>query len=110
MSEWVTATASAMRCNVRVKTPPPHLLQGVGNVRLHLRVLREDQTGQQGGALLGRQRAQHVLEEQFGQQQLVAADLTRHAAFQLHRTAAVDVLEGLQHLRRSSGKQTSESG
>lgn len=68
-------------------------------MRLHLRVLCEDQTGQQGGALLRRQRAQDVLEQQLGQQQLVAADLTSHAAFQLHRPAAVDVLEGLQHLK-----------
>lgn len=84
----------------------PHLLQRVGNVRRHLRVLCEDQTGQQGGALLGRQRAQDIFEQQLGQQQLVAADLTGHAAFQLHRAAAVDVLEGLQHLRQ--GKQSSE--
>lgn len=66
---------------------------------LHLCVLREDQTGQQGGALLGRQGAESVLEQQLGEQQLVAADLARHAALQLHGTAAVDVLEGLQHLR-----------
>ena len=71
-------------------------------MRLHLRVLREDQTGQQGGALLGRQRAQGVLEQQLGQQQLVAADLTSDAAFQLHRPAAVDVLERLQHLRQKN--------
>lgn len=81
---------------------PPYLLQCVGNVRLHLRVLCEDQTGQQGGALLGCQRAQDILEQQLGQQQLVAADLTGHPAFQLHRPAAVDVLEGLQDLRQTS--------
>lgn len=80
---------------------PPYRLQCAGDVRLHLRLLREDQAGQQGGALLGRQRAQDVLEQQLGQQQLVAADLTGHAALQLHRPAAVHVLEGLQHLRRS---------
>lgn len=78
---------------------PPYLLQCAGNVRLHLRFLREYQTGQQGGALLGRQRAQDVLEQQLGQQQLVAADLTGHAALQLHRPATVHVLERLQHLR-----------
>lgn len=71
----------------------------MGDVRLHLSVLRENQTGQQGGALLGRQRAQNVLKEQLGEQQLMAADLTGHPAFQLHRAAAVDVLEVLQHLR-----------
>ena len=58
-----------------------HLLQRVGNVRLHMRVLSEDQAGQQGGALLGRQRTQDVLEQQLGQQQLVAADLTSYSAF-----------------------------
>lgn len=87
-----------------MKTLPPHLLQCVGNVRLHLRVLCEDQTGQQGGALLGRQRAQGVLEQQLSQQQLVAADLTGHSAFQLHRATAVDILEGLQHLRQTGGE------
>lgn len=76
-----------------------YLLQRVGDVWLHLRVLREDQTGQQGGALLRRQRAEGVLEQQLGEQELVAADLAGHAAFQLHGAAAVDVLEGLQHLR-----------
>lgn len=85
-----------MRYKQEDKTPRrPYLLQCVGDVRLHLCVLCEDQTGQQGGALLGRQWAQDVLEQQLGQQQLVAADLTSHAAFQLHRPAAVDVLEGL---------------
>lgn len=87
-----------------MKTLPPHLLQCVGNVRLHLRVLCEDQTGEQGGALLGRQRAQGVLEQQLSQQQLVAADLTGHTAFQLHRATAVDILEGLQHLRQTGGE------
>lgn len=81
--------------------PPPHLLQRVGDVRLHLGVLSEDQTGQQGGALLGRQRAQDILEQKFCQQQLVAADLTSYAAFQLHCPAAVDVLEGLKNLREA---------
>ena len=76
----------------------PYLLQSVGDVRLHLSALREDQTGQQGGALLGRQRTQDVLKEQLGEKQLVAADLTGHAAFQLHRAAAVHILELLQHL------------
>lgn len=80
---------------------PPHLLQRVGDVRLHLGVLSEDQTGQQGGALLGRQRAQDVLEQKLRQQQLVAADLTGYAAFQLHCPAAVDVLEGLKDLREA---------
>lgn len=78
---------------------PSYLLQRVGDVRLHLSVLREDQTGQQGGALLGGQRTQDVLEEQLGEEQLVAAYLTGHPAFQLHRAAAVDILEVLQHLR-----------
>ena len=72
-------------------------------MRLHLRILREDQTGQQGGALFGRQRAQDVLEQQLGQQQLVAAYLTSYAAFQLHRPAAVDVLEGLKDLKGTRG-------
>lgn len=71
----------------------------MGDVRLHLSVLREDQTGQQGGALLGGQRTQNVLKEQLGEEQLVAAYLTGHAAFQLHCSAAVDILELLQHLR-----------
>lgn len=62
-------------------------------MRLRLRVLGEDQAGHQGGALFGRQRAQDVLEQQLGQKQLVAADLTGHSAFELHRAAAVDVLQ-----------------
>lgn len=79
-----------------------YLLQRVGNVWLHLRVLPKDQTGQQGGALLGCQGAESVLEQQLGEQELVAADLAGHAALQLHGAAAVDVLEGLQHLRVTS--------
>lgn len=71
----------------------------MGDVRLHLSVLCEDQTGQQGGALLGRHWTQDVLEEQLGEEQLVAAYLTGHAAFQLHCATAVDILEVLQHLR-----------
>lgn len=59
----------------------PHLLQGVGDVWLHLSVLCEDQTGQQGGALLGGQWTQDVLKQQLGQKQLVAADLTGNTAF-----------------------------
>lgn len=59
----------------------PHLLQGVGDVWLHLSVLCEDQTGQQGGALLGGQWTQDVLEQQLRQKQLVAADLTGNTAF-----------------------------
>lgn len=78
----------------------PHLLQGVGDVWLHLSVLGEDQTGQQGGALLGRQRTQDVLEQQLRQKQLVAADLPGDAALELHGAAAVDVLQLLQHLGR----------
>lgn len=62
------------------KNPSLYLLQRVGDVRLHLRVLCKDQTGQQGGALLGRQRAQSVLEQQLSEQELVAADLTGDAA------------------------------
>lgn len=68
-------------------------------MRLHLGVLGEDQAGQQGGALLGRQRAQDVLKKELRQQQLVAADLAGHPALQLHGAAAVDVLEGLEDLR-----------
>lgn len=85
---------------------PPYLLQCVGDVRLHLSVLREDQTGQQGGALLGCQRTQNVLKEQLGEKQLVAAYLTGHPAFQLHCAAAVDILEVLQHLRAERYGQT----
>lgn len=82
----------------------PHLLQRVGDVRLHLCVLCKDQTGQQGGTLLWRQRAQDVLKEQLCQQQLVAADLTSYASFQLHCSAAVYVLEGLKNLRETRGQ------
>lgn len=57
-----------------------YLLQRVGDVWLHLRVLREDQAGQQGGAFLGREGAQSVFEQQLGEQELVAADLTGHTA------------------------------
>lgn len=88
--------------SARTNHLPHYLLQRVGDVWLHLRVLRKDQTGQQGGALLGRQGAQSVLEQQLGEQELVAADLAGHAALQLHGATAVDVLEGLQHLRVTS--------
>lgn len=78
-----------------------HLLQRVGDVWLHLGVLSEDQTRQQGGALLRRQRAQDVFKQQLGQQQLVAADLTGHAAFQLHCPTVVNILEGLKDLKET---------
>lgn len=73
-------------------------------MRLHLCVLRKDQTGQQRGTLLWRQRTQDVLEQQLRQQQLVAADLTSHTSLQLHCSAAVDVLEGLKDLRKTRGE------
>lgn len=94
----------------KIYHPSSYLLQRVGDVWLHLRVLREDQTGQQGGALLGREGAQGVFEEQLGEQELVAADLTGHAALQLHGAAAVDVLEGLQHLWWPAGGVKAKAG
>lgn len=74
---WVLIPLHKSSSNLLVA---PHLLQGVGDVWLHLSVLGEDQTGQQGGALLGGQWTQDVLEQQLRQQQLVAADLTGDTA------------------------------
>lgn len=56
-----------------------HLLDCVGDVRLYLSVLCEDEAGQQCGALLGGQRTQSVLKQQFCEQELMTAYLTRHS-------------------------------
>lgn len=74
------AGGSADKNTSKTNHASSYLLQRVGDVWLHLRVLREDQTGQQGGALLGRQGAQSVFEQQLSEQELVAADLAGHAA------------------------------
>lgn len=61
--------------------------------------------GQQRGHLLGAQRAQHVAQQQLGQQQLVAAQQRRHAPGELHRTAVGHVAQSLQHLWAEIGAQ-----
>lgn len=75
-----------------------YLLDCVRDVRFYLSVLREDEAGQQGGALLRCQRTQRVLKQQLCEQELMTADLTRHSTLQLHCSVTVDVLQSLQDL------------
>ena len=61
--------------------------------------------GQQRGHLLGAQRAQHVAQQQLGQQQLVAAQQRGHTPGELHRTPLGHVTQSPQHLWGETGGQ-----
>ena len=58
----------------------------------------EDDTGEDGGDLGGVERGEHVVKDEFCDDEFVATDLTRHPPLQLNRPRRVHIAQLSQHL------------